>query len=418
MDETVGEALRRLRKARGLSLRQLGQAVPVDFGLLSRIENNRQQASDSVIRAVDSALNADGQLVLLKAHEDSRRAPAPVPSEGVKRRTFVAGTIGAAAGNLLPGRAAAGGSLGASDVDHIQYRVVRLYAMDYKHGGESLWQAAVGYADEAYWWLDHGTFTDAVGQKLMEAAGRMQMCAGWLAFDAGRQDVARSCYNEALGLARQADDAEVETHALANLAFQANILGSPRQARRWAEAADRAAAKTDAYARLGAIPQLRFALASALTGERSDFEQAMTRARAILDSDADRPVERWCSFLTAVELDGVEGTGALEMGQTRRAVRLLTRAVDGHGDEYARTRALYRARLARGHLGAARDVEAAARAGIAALDDMVNAVASWRLNRELAAVATQLKPHRREPAAQEFLARHALLAKATPSERL
>jgi hypothetical protein len=51
--------------------------------------------------------------------------------------------------------------------------------------------------------LDHGTFTDAVGKRLMEAAGRMQMCAGWLAFDAGHQDVARNAYNEALGVPGQ-----------------------------------------------------------------------------------------------------------------------------------------------------------------------------------------------------------------------
>ncbi|WP_155371838.1 helix-turn-helix domain-containing protein [Catellatospora vulcania] len=95
MDETVGEALRRLRKAHGLSLRQLGRAVPVDFGLLSRIENNRQHPSDSVIRAVDAALNAGGQLVLAKANDDSRRVQEPaVPAQVWRVSSMLTRTAG------------------------------------------------------------------------------------------------------------------------------------------------------------------------------------------------------------------------------------------------------------------------------------------------------------------------------------
>ncbi len=405
MEETVGEVLRRLRLARGLSLRQLGNAVPVDFALLSRIENGKQFPSAPITKAIDAALGADGELVLTRSRDDSSRPRARVASEDMRRRALLTGTAGAAVAGVLPERLGARARLGVADVDELQRRVTRLYAMDFKHGGEGLWRNAVGYAEEANRWLDQATYTPGVGRRLLSVAARMHMCAGWLAADAGRQDVARSCYIEALGQAKQADDVEVETHALANLALQANVLGNPRQALRWAEASERAAARPGGHSRLRVIPQLRLARAYALSGRRADFERAMVRARTQLGRADDRPVERWCSFLTEAEVDGIEGTSTLEMGQHARAVRLLGRAVDGHGDEYARSRALYRTRLACAKLRADRDVEAAARLADSALDDLADTVDSWRVARELDLAVLGLAPYRSVPAVEAFLTR-------------
>ena len=99
------------------------------------------------------------------------------------------------------------------------------------------------------------------------------MCAGWLAFDAGRHDVSRNSFNEALGLAQQAEDAEAETHALANLAYLSNVLGSPKQARRWADAAERAAADGRARQACRRSPASRWHVV------RTHGEQARLRAR-------------------------------------------------------------------------------------------------------------------------------------------
>jgi hypothetical protein len=158
------------------------------------------------------------------------------------------------------------GKVGVADADELQDSAVRLYGLDYQHGGASLWQSAAACVGEAYAMLEHGSYGDSVGRRLLRATGRIQMYAGWLAFDAGRHDVVfRSCYTEALALAQQAGDAEVETHALANLAFQGNVLGRPREAARFAEGAERAAAAPHGRARLAAIPQLRHAIALSMT---------------------------------------------------------------------------------------------------------------------------------------------------------
>jgi hypothetical protein len=67
----------------------------------------------------------------------------------------------------------------------------------------ALWRAAAACVSAGYGMLERGTYGEAVEQRLLKATGRIQMCAGWLAFDAGHQRVARTCYTEALALARQ-----------------------------------------------------------------------------------------------------------------------------------------------------------------------------------------------------------------------
>jgi transcriptional regulator with XRE-family HTH domain len=388
--ESFGEALHRLRTQRGLSLRGLARLAPLDFGYLSKIENGHRRVTLAVARAVDIALEAGGALLAIARAEQAQRIRAAVPFDPMRRRTLVkwgltapalAEVLGAAGGERQIGK------IGVADAAELQDNAVWLYGLDYQHGGATLWQSAAASVRGGYAMLEHGTYGEVVAERLLKATGRMQMCAGWLAFDAGRHDVARICYTEALALARQAGDAEVETHALSNLAFQSNVLGRPREAARFTEGAVRAAAGPHGRARLAAIPHLRQAVASALSSDRSGQDKAVTAARKVLDRDSDKPAEEWCAFLGPAELDGVEGTCLIELGQPARAEKLLERAVVGYSNRYARNRALYRVRLARARLDT-KAVDGAASAATAVLDDLIGQVASWRVQTELAAVST------------------------------
>jgi transcriptional regulator with XRE-family HTH domain len=412
--ETFGEALRRLRHERELSLRGLAKLAPIDYGYLSKIENGRRPGSLPVARAVDKALGANGELVAIARAEQAQRLRSAVPFDPMKRRTLVKWGLTAPALADLFTASETGriGKIGVADADELQDSAVRLYGLDYQHGGASLWQSAAACVGEAYSMLEHGSYGESVGQRLLRATGRIQMCAGWLAFDAGRHDVARSCYTEALALARQAGDAEVETHALANLAFQSNVLGRPREATRFADGAERAASAPHGRARLAAIPQLRRAVALSLTGDAPGSTRAIARARTIIDRDADKPAEEWCAFLGPAELDGVEGTCLMELGQSQQASTLLARAAGSYTDRYARNRALYRVRLARARLDQ-NEVDGAAEAANAALDDLAGQVASWRVSSELTQVATRLAAYPQEPGASCFLDRCAALKRRT-----
>jgi tetratricopeptide (TPR) repeat protein len=380
----------------------------VDSGYLCKIEKGVRPCTLEVAQAVDRALDAGGELVGVARAERIQRVRSAVPFDLMKRRTLMRWGITASA---LAGIGGVGdpaeriGKVGLADADRLLRAAVRLRQLGHQHGGESLWQAAAALVSDCYRMLEQGTYTVAVEQRLLGAAGRAHMTAGWLAFDAGRQDVARTCHNEALNLARQGDDAGTEAHALANLAFQSNIIGRPREAARLAEAASRAAAQPHGTPRLAAMPLLRRAMAYATTTDPHEADAAIAQARKVLDRDADKPTVDWCSFLTPVEVDGVEATCALELGRPERAEALLKRAIAGHTDQFARNRALYRVRLARARLDR-RAIDGAAEAANAALDDLSGELASWVVSSELAIIAERCRPNDELPGVELFLARY------------
>ncbi len=391
-----------------MSYRQLAIACHVDSGYLCKIEKGVRPCTVEVAQAVDRVLDASGELVNIARAERLQRVRSAVPFDPMKRRTLMRWGVTASA---LAGIGGIGdpaervGKVGLADADRLLRAAMRLRQLGHQHGGESLWEAAAALVSDSYRLLEQGTYTVAVEQRLLRAAGRAHMAAGWLAFDAGRYHVARTCHNEALNLSRQAGDAGTEAHALANLAFQSNITGRPREAVRLAEAASRAAARPHGIARLAAMPHLRRAVAYARTADRRATDAAMAQARKVLDQDGDKATVEWCSFLTSVEMDGVEATCALELGRPEQAEPLLMRAVAGHTNQFARNRALYRVRLARARLDR-RAVEGAAEAGNAALDDLSGEVASWVVSTELATVAERFQPYDELPEVERFLARY------------
>lgn len=239
------------------------------------------------------------------------------------------------------------------------------------------------------------------------ATARLQVCAGCLAFDAGRHGLARTNYTDALALARQAGDPEVEIRALALLALRSYKLGQPREARRLALTAGQIKVPATASPRLAVIPHIRQAVASSLMADVREADHAITEARRALDRDYDGPVEQWCAFLNSMELDGIEGACAHETSRPTRAAVLPERAIAGYGnsDQYTRNRALYRVRLAHARVDM-RAVDGAAEAANSALDDLSQELSSWWVNKELDNLARRLADYPTVSGVDRFLARY------------
>jgi repressor LexA len=70
---TIGETLQRLRKARGISLRELAPRVGIHFTHLSHIENGRQPCGRETLIRLAEELGADPELLLAEAGH--RKAP-------------------------------------------------------------------------------------------------------------------------------------------------------------------------------------------------------------------------------------------------------------------------------------------------------------------------------------------------------
>ncbi|MGH3888991.1 MAG: hypothetical protein ACRDSZ_20955 [Pseudonocardiaceae bacterium] len=325
--------------------------------------------------------------------------------EDMMRRTFVKWGLATTA-TACPG-VSAGNTVGMADVKRLQRAAARLHSLDQRHCGDTLWHAAMAQAHDGVQLLEYGSYTDTVGQHLLTATGRLQVCTGWLAFDAGQHEVARICFTDALAMSRQANDAQTETRALANLALQSNALSRPREAMRYAIGAEHAATGLGSTSWLAAIPQFRLAIGNSLMGNARDADRAIARARRALerDNDAASASEEWSSFLSPLEVDGVEASCAMKLHRPSRAERLLEHAIADYARQCARNLALYRVRLARARVYAGA-VDGAVEAAHAALDDLSGEVASWRVGSELDSVAQRLAAYPEVEGVDSFVARY------------
>ncbi|MFD4190775.1 tetratricopeptide repeat protein [Amycolatopsis thermoflava] len=70
-------AVHRLRRERGMSVRDIAQAVGYSESYLSKMLHGRRRLSPDAVKAIDSALRADGELERIAREQDAgRRAPA------------------------------------------------------------------------------------------------------------------------------------------------------------------------------------------------------------------------------------------------------------------------------------------------------------------------------------------------------
>ena len=336
----------------------------------------------------------------------------PEVGDQMRRRDVLKGLTGAAA---LVGFTLAGddedamaaddfGRIGDAHAAQLEEAPKHLYNLDYRYGGDTLCDQAVGQLRRAHRLLNRGTYTERVGQRIQVAAGELGICAGWLAFDAGRQDQARYCYTEALAASRMANDQDLEVHVLANMSMQMVALDRPREGLQLAQAGQRAGLGW-APPTLEALLSMREARAFAKMRDASSAEDAMKRAREAFDrrsDDEDKPV--WIAFFDEAELAGNEGMCQFDIGKPNKAAALLDFARLKQRDGMVRNRSLYTVRLAAANLSR-RDVTRACELGEEALALVANEVTSTRTVNELRAFRHRLAQYGSSAAARAFAAR-------------
>jgi len=74
MAETFGQKLRTLMADRGIGVRELARMIPYDPGNLSRVANDRKAPSEQLAARLDKLLDANGELVALRASSLARQA--------------------------------------------------------------------------------------------------------------------------------------------------------------------------------------------------------------------------------------------------------------------------------------------------------------------------------------------------------
>jgi DNA-binding XRE family transcriptional regulator/tetratricopeptide (TPR) repeat protein len=402
-------ALAAARKAAGYTQEGLAAVLHIERSTVIRWEAGRHAPVPYLWPKLAHVLGISrDQLTALLTNDLTPPAACSPPDsqavawEDMRRRTVLKWGVAATAASLSTGVRT---TVGMADVKRLHRAAARLHSLDQQHGGDSLWQSALAEAGTGMQLLEYGTYTGSVGEHLLSAAGQLQICAGWLALDAGQHGIARSCFSKALAMSRQAADAQIETRALANLAYQSTVLARPREAVRYATGAEQAATGRGSTILLTVIPQLRLAVGNALAGNAREANRALGTARRALERNTEATTEAWSAFLSPMEIDGIEATCALALHRPVHAERLLEHTIAGYATQLARNLAGWRVRLARARLDLGA-VDGAAEAAHRALDDLTGGVASWRVLSELDAVAHRLKAYPDVAEVERFLVRH------------
>ncbi|GAA4638280.1 hypothetical protein GCM10023196_095350 [Actinoallomurus vinaceus] len=320
------------------------------------------------------------------------------------RRSFNTMTAGLAAGALapmirIPDRA---------DAAHLRYLragLARLRNRDHDVGGGAIVRQAARQFSRARRMLDESDYTETIGRQLLAVAAELAIFTGWLAYDAGQQQLARRLYSEAELLTGSIGDGQLSAHVYLNLAMQSTYLarvgtarGMAREALRFtAQAAE--TARHEPSPRLHALIALRGAAAHAQLRDEIAFRSAIGQARRELDRGAHPFDPPWCGFVDHTEVTGYDADGRIWLGTPARAAALYGEVLADRGLP-RRNRAYYQARLA-GALLDDGDRTEAIRQGLMVLPELGEQVTSTRTLIELRPVRAAAE----QAAAAEFVTR-------------
>jgi tetratricopeptide (TPR) repeat protein len=198
-----------------------------------------------------------------------------------------------------------------------QQYIWRIIALDGRFGGADLASLAVRFFRSVHQQLGTGAYEPAIERDLQATAGELAEVAGWLLYDADRQDNVRRMNHEALYFCRLAGDRSMELLTLQNASMHAGFLGRPHEslhlARSVLESRDRLSP------RVKTLFLVRKARALAQGGDEQAlklFDQAHSHYEdGVRDSDP-----KWAWWVDERELAWHEGMALTDLGRPHEAV--------------------------------------------------------------------------------------------------
>jgi hypothetical protein len=271
----------------------------------------------------------------------------------MRRSDFLRGMVGAATSLALPSEITSPNQtrIGMSTVRGCAAALDRLYELDERHGGATIYALAEQMVSDIRTTLARASYSTSVGRELRCAAASTAEHAGWLAFDAGRAEDARRWWLEALHFADLAESTDARVTALASMALQACTSDNPTDGR---EAVDlMAVAKRSAGGgmtpRLASLISARLAIGYARSGDRDAAVKAMASAERFLGNrtpEDDEPT--WLHFWGPADLRCHQARAFLALREPDQAERAAFAAQQACDDAaYPRNHTIYAAVRAR-----------------------------------------------------------------------
>ncbi len=372
-DRDIGTTFRIYRRWTGITQQDLAEMIGgIAQPRISAIERGREQVmSLNLIQRIASGLGVPGHLLGL-APEVMDETCSAIHDEDVQRREFHRLAASVLTGAALdwpdatwevaaspPGGVDAPVRIGDSDVARYRKHLEWLYELDNTYGGGAAYRLTVTAVQQMRRALDSASYSPTTGNTLARVLGEATEHAGWLAYDAGRQDDARYWWLEALAAAQTVDDDDVSTVAFASMSLAASTVGTPRDVINLARAAQRCAAIRNTP-RLRSLLLVREAVGHAAQGERKTTWSAFTQADNLVGTDTDAD-PYWLEFWGEADLACHRMKAAEILGDLDAAIQAAREAVVAVNPRFARNHAAYLASHGRvlavaGHLDEAMEI--------------------------------------------------------------
>lgn len=282
--------------------------------------------------------------------------------------------------------------VGAAEVEQIRLITRMVAASENLYGGGMAGEAGLAHLRWASRLLDADA-DSRVKSKLYEAVGNLAGVVAFSAFDVGRHQAAKRCFEFGLWCADKGGSWDLRAATLADMARQAIYVDDLESALTLIEYAQVRADRLTPTARamIGVIRARLLAMQGRYDEVRAEIDKADLQF-ADRDADIDPP---WLTYYDAAEHSGSVARAltpyALAQRRPGEAAERLATAIRLHDDAYPRSRAFSRTRLATLHMTIGDPHEAVA-IGRQALADATT-LHSHRMNEELIALGRASRRH-------------------------
>lgn len=313
--------LRRLRTARGLSLRDLAATANYGKSYLHDLETGRKPPTAATAARLDDVLAAGGDLV----RHLNPDYTTPPPHRGL---------------TLAPAEPQA--PMGEQDIEDLRATVHHLVALDTLHGSDGLYGSAVRAFRTAHRRLSTVGARPGLRADVHAAVAEVGEVAAWLSYDSEHQDVSRQVAHDARLVAQLAGDTSMARFLLSHLSMQATYLGRGAEG---LDLADRVIAEEPHSKRVVGMMRVRRARALGQLGDARTALDELRCARTELAGGIGPNDPGWTWWLHAAELAvheaRIKSAGGDALGAVASSEQSVLHLPAGQG----RDQALFRAWL-------------------------------------------------------------------------
>jgi hypothetical protein len=256
--------------------------------------------------------------------------------------------------------------VGLTDVDGVRSMRLNLKAIDDARGGGAALPLAVTYLRREVAPLLHGRFTDPIGRSLFSATAEFTLGVGWMAYDAGRHELAQRYMTQALRMSHAANDRAFGGRILAAMSHHSLYLGAVRHGIDLASAA-RTGSEGAVTPTVTAMLAAMEACAHAARSDTARCLKALSEAERALGRSNPAEDPAWVDFDEG-GLAGHTARSFRDLNRPREAERFARRSIEVCHPRHIRTRMQRYAILATTHVQQG-DLEGACAVGRQVLEE-------------------------------------------------